>query len=288
MNISSQTISQALAAAVAQGLERLDAQLLLLYAVGQPLEHRAWLLTHDTDLLDDAAVARFAQATQRRAAGEPVAYIAGTKAFYGLSLQVDARVLVPRPDTETLVTWALEVAQEGDAVIDLGTGSGAIALALKSQRPKLFVTALDISADALAVAGTNAARLGIDVAFMQGNWLDDRPDSASAGGLKTSPPRYDLIVSNPPYIAAGDTHLAALAHEPLQALASGADGLDAIRKIIHQAPAHLNSGGWLLLEHGYDQAQRVRDLLASAGFQNAESRRDLAGIERCSGGQAPP
>ena len=274
------TITQALSAAMAHGLQRLDAQMLLLHAAGQPLEARAWLLAHDHDLLDAVVTTKFELAARRRAAGESVAYITGMKEFFGLSLQVDARVLVPRPDTETLVQWALEAAGAQGSVIDLGTGSGAIALALKSQRPGLQVTATDISADALAVARSNAVRLGLDVAFAQGNWLDPAQNHRSG-----KPPQYDLIVSNPPYIASGDAHLAALTHEPLQALASGADGLDAIRQIVASAPAHLEKGGWLLLEHGYDQAARVRDLLTQAGFIGVRSRRDLAGIERCSSGK---
>ena len=191
---------------------------------------------------------------------------------------MNAHVLVPRPDTETLVDWALEVLATIDAapplparVLDLGTGSGAIALALKHTRPELQVSAVDFSTDALAVARANAQQLQLDVCLTQGNWL------AGVAG------RYSAIVSNPPYIAAADHHLSALTHEPLQALASGADGLDDIRAIVAQAPAHLLPGGWLLLEHGYDQAAAVRSLLAAAGLQDAQSRRDLAGIERCSG-----
>jgi release factor glutamine methyltransferase len=193
---------------------------------------------------------------------------------------VDARVLVPRPDTETLVDWALEVlhAPASDlSVLDLGTGSGAIALALKATRPDLQVTAMDYSEAALAVARANAHQLGLDVQFSQGTWF---------AGLPQPDARYQLIVSNPPYIAAQDEHLAALGFEPLQALASGADGLDDIRQIIQQAPAHLQPGGWLLLEHGYDQAPRVRALLRAAGLTDVQSRRDLSGIERCSGARA--
>lgn len=272
------TVREALAAAEALGVARLDAQLLLLHALGRDLQDRAWLLAHD-----DAAVQRerYQQLCLRRAAGEPVAYIVGEKQFYGLKLRVDARVLVPRPDTETLVEWALEVLgvtgahrqPAGADVVDLGTGSGAIALALKKHAPRTRVTAVDASADALAVARANAAALGLDVTFRQGDWLAGSPD------------RFDLIVSNPPYVAAGDPHLQHLAHEPLQALASGCDGLDDIRRIVAQAPRHLVPGGWLLLEHGWDQAASVRALLAAAGWAEVQSRRDLAGIERCSGGR---
>jgi release factor glutamine methyltransferase len=272
------TIAQALAWAQAQGVDRLDAQLLVLHALGRPQRERAWLLAHDTDTLPEALHAALQATVQRRAQGEPLAYITGHKEFYGLDLLVNAHVLVPRPDTETLVDWALEVLATIDAapplparVLDLGTGSGAIALALKRTRPELQVSAVDFSTDALAVARANAQQLQLDVCLTQGNWL------AGVAG------RYSAIVSNPPYIAAADHHLSALTHEPLQALASGADGLDDIRAIVAQAPAHLLPGGWLLLEHGYDQAAAVRSLLAAAGLQDAQSRRDLAGIERCSG-----
>jgi len=267
------TVVQALAWAQARGLDRLDAQLLALHALGRDAQERAWLLAHDSDALPDTAQATLQATVPRRAAGEPLAYITGHKEFYGLDLAVDARVLVPRPDTETLVDWALKVLAPSANVIDLGTGSGAIALALKHVRADLRVSAVDASVGALDVARTNAQRLHLDVAFAQGNWLD----------AMTGP--FDAIVSNPPYIAAADHHLEALTHEPLSALTSGVDGLDDIRTIVRQAPGHLRSGGWLLLEHGYDQADAVRALLTHAGFQDAQSRRDLAGIERCSGGK---
>ena len=268
------TIAQAVGWAQTQGLERLDAQLLVLHAMGRADVERAWLLAHDTDALPDAAHATLQAAVRRRATGEPLAYITGHKAFYGLDLQVDARVLVPRPDTETLVDWALELLTPlpAGAVVDLGTGSGAIALALKHSRPDLDVLAIDTSADALAVAQANAQRLHLAVRFAHGSWLDGVQDG------------FDLIVANPPYIAAQDPHLAALTHEPLQALASGDYGLDDIRTIVSQAGRHLQAGGWLLLEHGYDQADAVRTLLTDAMFSNVQSRRDLAGIERCSAG----
>jgi release factor glutamine methyltransferase len=269
------TIAAALATLQAQGLERLDAQLLVLHAMARPAHDRAWLLAHDTDPIPETTLANLRELAQRRLKGEPVAYLTGHKAFYGLDLAVDARVLVPRPDTETLVDWALEVLAEKPhaSLVDLGTGSGAIALALKHTRPDLQAHAVDFSADALAVASANAVRLQLDVNFSQGAWL-----SGPHG-------QFDAIVSNPPYIAEHDHHLPALRHEPLQALASGADGLDDIRKIIAQAPAHLKPGGWLLLEHGFDQAAAVRALLTTAGFANVQSRIDLAAIERCSGGK---
>lgn len=300
------TLAQALARAATLGLARLDAQLLLLHVLQRGEGERAWLLAHDTDTLAPAQRDAFDGLCRRRLAGEPVAYLLGRKEFWGLALAVDARVLVPRPDTETLVAWALEVvdglAPKADAargadptadasrvpdpvneapagqarrVLDLGTGSGAIALALAHVRPGLQVEAVDRSAEALAVARANAARLGLPVTFREASWLEGAPT-----GL-------DLIVSNPPYIAAQDPHLAALTHEPLSALAAGADGLDDLRAIIAAAPAHLAPGGWLLLEHGWDQAEAVRRLLAAAGFTGVQSRQDLAGIERCSGGRWP-
>jgi release factor glutamine methyltransferase len=273
------TFAQALAAAAALGLTRLDAQLLLLHTLGRGQHERAWLLAHDTDLLPEPQSARFFELCKCRAAGEPLAYLVGAKEFFGLPLQVDRRVLVPRPDTETLVEWALEVLGEmavneaSPSVIDLGTGSGAIALAIKKDCPQAHVTATDRSADALEVASENARSLTLDIQLRQAHWL---------AGIDE---RFDLIVSNPPYVAENDPHLAALAYEPLSALASGPDGLADIRSIVAQAPSRLRSGGWLLLEHGWDQPAAVRELLAAAGFSHAQSRRDLAGIERCSGGQ---
>ena len=271
------SLTQALALARTLGLARIDAQLLLLHTVGRAGSDRAWLLAHDTDAMDDTVHAKFIAMCQRRLAGEPVAYLTGRKEFYGLPLQVDARVLDPRPDTETLVDWALEVIAPlaSPRVVDLGTGSGAIALALQSQRADAQVLAVDASTDALAVARANAERLDLPVQFQPANWL------AGVEGL------FDAIVSNPPYIPSADPHLAALTHEPLQALASGADGLEDIRTIVAQAPTHLRPGGWLLLEHGYDQAQAVQALLAARGFAQVQSRNDLAGIARCTGGQWP-
>ncbi|MEJ1167797.1 peptide chain release factor N(5)-glutamine methyltransferase [Variovorax sp. CCNWLW235] len=268
------TLAQALAAAVALGVDRLDAQLLLLHALGRSPHERAWLLAHDTDAMSEPAWTALAQQLSRRLKGEPVAYLLGEKEFHGLALQVDARVLVPRPDTETLVDWALECLDGRNAprVLDLGTGSGAIALALQHARADAQVDAVDASADALAVARANAERLGLPVHFSQAHWLD----GADSG--------YTVIASNPPYIAVGDPHLPALRHEPSTALVSGADGLDDIRQIVQSAPLHLAEGGWLLLEHGHDQAVAVRQLLETRGFAEVQSRDDLAGIARCSGG----
>jgi len=268
------TVAQALAAAMALGIDRLDAQLLLLHALGRPVNDRAWLLAHDTDSFPGEAWPAFARQLSRRTAGEPVAYLLGEKEFHGLQLQVDARVLVPRPDTETLVEWALACLDGRPAprVLDLGTGSGAIALALQHARPDAQVDAVDASADALAVARANAQRLGLPVRFTESSWLDGAADG------------YAVIASNPPYVAAGDPHLPALRHEPTRALVAGADGLDDIRQIVRDAPTHLADGGWLLLEHGHDQAEAVRQLLAARGFAEVQSRDDLAGIARCSGG----
>jgi release factor glutamine methyltransferase len=292
------TLADALAAAAACGLDRLDAQLLLLQALRRNT-NRAWLLAHDRDELAQTDRATFLALCERRARGEPLAYIAGHKEFFGLDLLVDPRVLVPRPETELVMEWALEVLTHsgrgpgstsatpgegsiaahvrndglGPKVIDLGTGSGAIALAIKRRCPSARVDAVDSSPAALEVARGNARRLSLDVNFVQSSWL-----AASSGD-------YDLIVGNPPYVADADPHLTALQWEPLSALASGPDGLSAIRTIIAQAPSHLRPGGWLILEHGWDQAQAVRNLLAAAGLSEIATRRDLAGIERCSSGQ---
>lgn len=274
------TLQDALQQAATVGLERLDAQMLLLHALGRPPHDRAWLIAHDRDPLPDDASARWTTLLQRRQVGEPVAYLLGEKEFGGLRLQVDARVLVPRPDTEVLVDWALEVlpaaGDDTPRLLDLGTGSGAIALTVASRRPDAQVTATDASADALAVAQANARRLALPVRFAQGAWLAAVPGE-----------RFDVIASNPPYIAEGDAHLAALTHEPITALTAGPDGLDDIRQIVAQAPAALPPGGWLLLEHGHDQAAAVRALLAATGFEQVSSRNDLAGIARCSGGRWP-
>ncbi|MDA8444705.1 peptide chain release factor N(5)-glutamine methyltransferase [Paracidovorax valerianellae] len=279
MVTTSLTLAQALAQAHTLGLARIDAQLLLLHALDRPDAGRAWLLAHDTDALSASAQANFLALCQRRAAGEPVAYLTGRKEFYGLPLQVDARVLDPRPDTETLVDWALQVLEPiaTPRVADLGTGSGAIALALQSQRPDARVLAVDASPEALEVARANGERLALPVRFAQGDWLLGLGEGAV----------FDAIVSNPPYIAADDPHLAALTHEPLGALASGADGLDDIRTIAGQALPHLVPGGWLLLEHGWDQADAVQALLRATGFAEVQSRTDLAGHARCTGGRRP-
>lgn len=279
------TISSALQSAQEAGLDRLDAQLLLLHALGTPPAlaggRRAWLLAHDGDTLAQEASQQFAHLRGRRLAGEPLAYITGHREFFDLALQVDPRVLVPRPDTETLVVWALDVLTQMETavaenrlrVLDLGTGSGAIALALKHAKPHMQVHATDLSTAALSVAQTNARALDLEISFSQGSWLD------------TTQGPFHCIVSNPPYVAEGDPHLSALRHEPLSALTAGPDGLRDIRHIVANADRYLHPDGWLLLEHGYDQSEAVLDLLAQAGFDNLQSRRDLGGHTRCSAGQ---
>ena len=278
--------------------------MLLLHALQRGPNERAWLLAHGEAALPAHTALHYQALCARRLSGEPLAYVTGQREFYGLMLQIDARVLDPRPDTETLVDWALELLPPGQAapVLDLGTGSGAIALALQQQRPQAQVWALDASLDALAVARANAARLRLPLRLRHGHWLRGWPTAAGPANPATpaSPEHPDtdhapepppaalwLIVSNPPYIRAADPHLAALRHEPQQALVSGPDGLTDLREIIASACAHLQPGGWLLLEHGWDQADAVADLLQAHGYQGVTHRLDLAGHRRCSGGQRP-
>ncbi len=264
-------IADAMNAARSLGVARLDAQWLLEHLLGRP---RSWLLAHDDTELTAAQAARLQDGLARRAAGEPLAYVVGERAFRGLVLQVSPAVLVPRPETELLVDWALEHLPTDAAaeVVDLGTGSGAIALALQRERPRARVHASDASADALAMARGNALRHGLPVQFQQGDWW------APWRGR-----RFALALSNPPYVAGDDPHLAALTHEPRMALTPEGDGLAALRRVIGDAPAHLLPGAWLLLEHGHDQADAVQALLQASGFEAAETRVDLAGLPRCSG-----
>jgi release factor glutamine methyltransferase len=268
-------ICDALLNARALGVERLDAQLLLAHQLRQP---RAWLLAHDDVLLSPADAATLTGLLARRAAGEPLAYVLGSAEFRGLALRVSPAVLIPRPETEVLVEWALETlpADAAADAVDLGTGSGAIALALQRERPLLRITATDASTEALAVARANAQWHGLPVQFTQGDWW------APLAGR-----RYALAVSNPPYIAAADPHLEALGHEPRSALTPEGDGLAALRAIVADAPPHLLPGGWLLLEHGHDQAPTVCALLQAAGFVAVQTRHDLAGLPRCTGGCWP-
>jgi len=274
------TVADALREARAANVERLDAQLLLARLLNRP---RSWLLAHDDAVLDTAAAAAWHALLVRRAAGEPLAYLLGEKEFRGLMLKVDPRVLVPRPETEHLVDWALELLygalhdRAAPRVIDLGTGSGAIAIAVRHAHPAADMTATDASEAALAVARDNAQRLGLAIRFAAGSWWSAVPGAAGAG--------FDLALSNPPYIAERDPHLAALNHEPAAALTPGGDGLGALRAIIAGAAQRLAPGGWLLVEHGFDQADAVEALLRAHGFASIETRADLAGQPRCSGGQ---
>lgn len=252
-------------------IDRTDAELLLAHAVGRD---RAWLFAHAGDELDPDQAQAFAALVERRAAGEPVAYLTGRRGFWTLDLEVGPDTLIPRPETETLVELALARLPDDRPlrVADLGTGSGAIALAIASERPLASVVATDFSKTALAVAVRNAERNRVDnVWFRRGNWYE-------ALGSE----RFDLIASNPPYIAEGDPHLGEgdLRFEPPTALSSGADGLDAIREIVAGAPARLVTGGWLLLEHGLEQGALVRELLTQAGFVDVATERDLEDRDR--------
>lgn len=256
---------------------RLDAQLLLAHHLARP---RAWLLAHDDETITPALLARLDTDLARRAGGVPLAYLVGEREFCGLALQVNADVLVPRPETEGLVEWALEAVPRVPLrrLVDLGTGSGAIALAFRHRAPADFeVHAVDRSEAALAVARANGARLRLPMTWHAGDWWEPLAGQT-----------FGIAVANPPYVKEGDPHLAALRHEPTQALLGGADGLQALRAIIGGGPAFLAPDGWLLLEHGHDQAAAVAALLAAAGFTAIETRADLAGLPRLSGGRRPP
>jgi release factor glutamine methyltransferase len=276
-----ESIAAALAAATARvgGDEaRADAELLLAHLVGRP---RSWLYAHGEEPVSPELASRYAALLQRRAAGEPVAYLIGRREFWSLELEVSPATLVPRPETELLVELALDRLSPGGAerVIDLGTGSGAIALAIARERPRVQVTAVDASAAALEVAQRNAARLGLArVRFLRSDWFSAVRDES-----------FDLVVSNPPYLASDDPHLreGSLPFEPALALASGHDGFDALRTICAGSPAHLRAGGWLLFEHGLEQGEPARSLLAASGFAQVHTWRDLEGRERVSGGMRP-
>lgn len=241
----------------------------------------AWLIAHADEAVSAKSEKAFAALAERRRQGEPIAYILGEREFYGLEFGVTPAVLIPRPETELLVELALERIPEDAAlrVLDLGTGSGAIAVVLAKRRPQARLTAVDVDYAALAVARANAKRHGVSVRFFCGDWF---------GALQGE--TFDLIVSNPPYVAAGDPHLALgdVRFEPQRALLGGADGLDCIRAIVAKAEAHLNPGAWLLFEHGYDQAEACRALLEVRGYREVQSWPDLAGIPRVSGGIRPP
>lgn len=268
-------VAQALAAARALGVDRLDAQWLLAHHLACT---RAWLLAHDDHVLSAALAGTLSEQLARRAAGEPLAYVVGESEFCGLKLQVSPAVLIPRPETELLVDWALQLLPDAPSpeVVDLGTGSGAIALALAWRRPGLAVTATDASESALNVARANAQRLGLSLAFAQGPWW-----TPLAGR------QFGLALSNPPYVAEGDPHLAALRHEPITALTAVDGGLADLQRIIAGAPNQLRPGAWLLLEHGHEQGMAVRTLLQAAGFEQVQTKNDLAALERCSGGRMP-
>lgn len=255
---------------------RIETHLLLQYTLQV---NRAWLITHADDTLSPGQHADFEALLQRRINGEPIAHILGTREFFGLPLKVTSDTLIPRPDTETLVEQALAIIpqQSSYQVLDLGTGTGAIALAIAKHRPLAHVTAVDFSESALAVARENAGNLAIqNVTFLHSHWFSALNDQ-----------RFDVIVSNPPYIAENDPHLSQgdVRFEPKSALSSGVDGLDDICHIIKQAPQHLNPNGWLLLEHGYDQAQAVAALLSQAHFKEIGHGLDLAGIQRVTFGR---
>ena len=256
--------------------DRLEAELLLVHVLDKP---RSWLIAHADDVLGDAEASAFAALVQRRRDGEPVAYITGHRGFWTLELEVTPATLIPRPETELLVELALARMTAKANVVDLGTGSGAIALAMARECPTASVVATDASVDALAVAERNAGRHAIrNVRFVHGDWL------APLAGE-----RFDLIVSNPPYIEADDPHLGQgdLRFEPASALASGADGLDDIRRIVTQAREHLLPGGWLLMEHGWNQGEAVRAVLSEAGYREVLTEQDLEQRDRVSGGVWP-
>lgn len=254
---------------------RRDSEILLCHSLGKS---RTWLYTWPEHAVAPECAQRFNELLAQRRAGVPVAYLIGEREFWSLSLAVNSATLIPRPETETLVAWVLELVLPVDArVLDLGTGSGAIALAVAVERPLWQVTALDSSADALQVARANADTLGLQrVSLLQSDWFQ-----GVAGQ------RFDALLANPPYIDGDDPHLARddVRFEPRSALVAAQQGLADLRHLVAGAPAYLCSGGWLLLEHGFEQADAVRQMLAAAGFDNISTRRDVAGQERITGGQ---
>jgi release factor glutamine methyltransferase len=260
-------------------LDPIDARVLVMHALRLS---RTQLITQDRRVLDDGEAQRLAALIRRRLDGEPIAYITGEREFYGLPFHVTPDVLIPRPETELLVELAIERMPRNGTLLDMGTGSGAIPVAIAHALPDAHVTALDVSEAALAIARGNALRNKVRVDFLRSDWY---------GALQSGPHprRFEVIVSNPPYVRAGDEHLSQgdLRFEPIDALTDHGDGLSALRIIIGGAPGLLAPGGWLLLEHGYDQSADVRALLSDGGFGNVQSWQDLAGIDRVSGGQIP-
>jgi release factor glutamine methyltransferase len=274
MTTTSRPFIDAVLRGASERIDSADARALLTHALQCT---SAWLFAHGDEAIDHSALHRFEILLARREEGEPVAYLTGRRGFWSFDLMVSPHTLIPRPETERLVELALEriAGAPGLRIADLGTGSGAIALALAHERPQAQVVAVDVSEDALAVARANAHALQVNnIEFRCGDWLQPLAGE-----------RFDLIASNPPYIAFGDPHLDALRYEPEPALSSGPDGLDAIRIIVRDAPAHLHTGGWLLLEHGWDQGNAVRALLQSAGFDDIQTHRDLEDRERVSSGR---
>ena len=257
-------------------IDRVEAEILL----ADILEvERAWLFAHGEDLVAEPALTLFANHAQARQDGEPLAYLLGYRDFRSLRLGVNRHVLIPRRETEHLVEWAIEYVDAGARqVLDLGTGSGAIALACKSERPEAMVTAIDCSVEALACAKANARSLGVQVEWFESNWFE-----------RLGVAQWDLVVSNPPYISASDAHLEQgdLPAEPDGALIGGQSGFESIEHIVEQTPDYLVSGGWLLLEHGFDQADAVAARMQDRGFRQVSSRRDWSGQPRMTGGQWP-
>jgi release factor glutamine methyltransferase len=254
-------------------LDPLENRILLCHALGLS---RVALITQSERALTAEEAERLAAVVQRRQFGEPIAYIVGEREFFGLSFQVNDSVLIPRPDTELLVELAIDRLPPRGRLLDMGTGSGAIAVSVAHTRPDAEVTALDFSGAALDVARANANAHGVDIRFLRSDWFSNLDDE-----------RFSVIASNPPYIAASDEHLARgdLRFEPNMALTDHADGLAALRVIVGGAGNHLDRDGWLLMEHGYDQAAQVRELLSAHGYVDVQSWQDLAGIERVSGGR---
>lgn len=273
---AARTVSSLLVQAAQRLPDRLERDLLLCHVLGC---ERTALFAHPERAVDTLVAAEYLALVLRRAEGHPMAYLLGHREFYGRQFMVNSAVLIPRPETEVLIDWALHLGLNPARVVDVGTGSGCIALTLACERPEWLVVAIDRSPEALTVCQANRRALSAhQVITLEGDLL-----SPVRGQ------RFDLIISNPPYVAADDPHLSRgdLVHEPAMALAADHDGLGVLQRLIAQAPAHLHPDGWLLLEHGFDQAEAVGQLLAQAGFEQIECRRDLAGIERVSGGRWP-